>query len=35
MGLRERVQVLGGELDAGPRPEGGFSLRVSVPVEPA
>jgi two-component system sensor histidine kinase DesK len=34
-GLRERVQGLGGELDAGPRPEGGFSLRVSVPVEPA
>ena len=26
---------LGGELDAGPRPEGGFRLRVSVPVEPA
>jgi two-component system sensor histidine kinase DesK len=32
-GLRERVQGLGGELDAGPRPEGGFRLSVSVPVE--
>jgi two-component system sensor histidine kinase DesK len=35
VGLRERVQGLGGRLDAGPRPEGGYSLRVSVPVEPA
>jgi two-component system sensor histidine kinase DesK len=34
-GLRERVHVLGGELDAGPRPEGGFRLSVSVPVEVA
>src|SRR5262245_9510186 len=35
VGLRERVHGLGGRLDAGPRPEGGYSLRVSVPVEPA
>jgi two-component system sensor histidine kinase DesK len=35
VGLRERVQGLGGELDAGPRPEGGFRLSVSVPVEAA
>jgi two-component system sensor histidine kinase DesK len=35
VGLSERVEGLGGRLDAGPRPEGGFSLRVSVPVEPA
>jgi two-component system sensor histidine kinase DesK len=34
-GLRERVQGLGGRLDAGPRPEGGFRLSVSVPVEVA
>jgi two-component system sensor histidine kinase DesK len=33
VGLRERVQGLGGELDAGPAPDGGFRLRVSVPVE--
>jgi two-component system, NarL family, sensor histidine kinase DesK len=33
VGLRERVQGIGGELDAGPRPEGGFRLSVSVPVE--
>src|SRR4051812_43731620 len=32
VGLRERVHGLGGRLDAGPRPDGGFSLRVSVPV---
>jgi two-component system sensor histidine kinase DesK len=32
VGLRERVQGLGGELDAGPAPDGGFRLRVSVPV---
>jgi two-component system sensor histidine kinase DesK len=35
VGLSERVEGLGGRLDAGPRPEGGYSLRVSVPVEPA
>jgi two-component system sensor histidine kinase DesK len=35
VGLRERVQGLGGRLDAGPRPEGGFRLSVSVPVEVA
>jgi two-component system, NarL family, sensor histidine kinase DesK len=34
-GLRERVQGLGGELDAGPRAGGGFRLSVSVPVEVA
>jgi two-component system sensor histidine kinase DesK len=32
VGLRERVHGLGGELDAGPGPDGGFRLRVSVPV---
>src|SRR5215207_7424009 len=35
IGLSERVEGLGGRLDAGPRPEGGFRLSVSVPVEPA
>ena len=32
VGMRERVSVYGGELDAGPRPEGGFRLRATLPV---
>jgi two-component system sensor histidine kinase DesK len=32
-GLRERAERLAGKLEAGPRPGGGFSLRVTVPVE--
>jgi two-component system sensor histidine kinase DesK len=32
-GLRERAERLAGELEAGPRPGGGFRLRVTVPVE--
>jgi two-component system sensor histidine kinase DesK len=31
-GLGERVAAVAGRLDAGPRPDGGFSLRVSVPL---
>lgn len=31
-GLRERVERMGGSVEAGPRPEGGFRLRVAVPV---
>ena len=31
-GLRERVELLGGRLDAGPRSEGGFALVVEVPA---
>jgi two-component system, NarL family, sensor histidine kinase DesK len=31
-GLRERAQRLRGELEAGSRPEGGFRLRLSVPL---
>jgi len=33
LGLRERVALLGGSLEAGDRPEGGFRLRVQVPME--
>jgi two-component system sensor histidine kinase DesK len=34
-GLAERAGQLGGELAAGPLPDGGFRLRVSVPVRAA
>jgi signal transduction histidine kinase len=31
-GMRERAEALGGTLDAGPRPEGGFGVRAVIPV---
>jgi signal transduction histidine kinase len=33
VGMRERVALYGGTLDAGPRAEGGFVLRAQLPVE--
>ncbi|HXA60252.1 MAG TPA: histidine kinase [Streptosporangiaceae bacterium] len=33
-GLRERVRILDGELVAGPRPDGGFSVRAVIPSTP-
>ena len=33
IGLRERVALFGGELDAGPRPEGGFRVHARLPLE--
>ncbi|MFI7540614.1 sensor histidine kinase [Actinoplanes sp. NPDC049599] len=32
IGMRERVTLFGGELTAGPRPEGGFSVAARLPV---
>jgi signal transduction histidine kinase len=31
-GMRERVAMFGGDLAAGPRPEGGFAVRATLPV---
>jgi signal transduction histidine kinase len=31
-GLHERVAVFGGDLTAGPRPEGGFTIRARIPA---
>jgi len=33
IGLRERIALYGGELDAGPRPGGGWRVRARIPVE--
>jgi signal transduction histidine kinase len=35
VGMRERVGALGGELQAGPRPEGGFRVRAKLPLSGA
>jgi signal transduction histidine kinase len=33
VGMRERVALYGGELTAGPKKEGGFSVRARLPLE--
>jgi signal transduction histidine kinase len=33
IGMRERATVLGGTLDAGPRPEGGWRVRATFPLK--
>ena len=32
VGMRERVALYGGRLDAGRRPSGGFAVRVLLPI---
>ena len=32
IGMRERVMLLGGHLDAAPLPEGGFAVRATLPL---
>jgi signal transduction histidine kinase len=35
VGMRERAHLLGGSLEAGPAPGGGFRVRADLPLEPA
>jgi signal transduction histidine kinase len=35
IGLRERIAVYSGQLDAGPRPGGGWQVSARIPLEPA
>ena len=35
IGLRERIAIYGGDLDAGPRPGGGWRVRARIPIDPA
>jgi signal transduction histidine kinase len=35
LGLRERIAIYGGSLDAGPRPGGGWRVRAMIPLEAA
>ena len=34
LGLRERTALYGGELEAGPQPDGGWRVRARIPVDP-
>ncbi|MBB5936933.1 sensor histidine kinase [Streptomyces zagrosensis] len=34
MGMHERAQSIGGDLSAGPRPDGGFEVAAALPLQP-
>ena len=34
VGMRERALMLGGEIDAGPRPDGGYRVHARLPLDP-
>ena len=34
-GMRERAGLLGGALEAGPQPGGGFRVHVTLPIPPS
>jgi signal transduction histidine kinase len=33
-GMRERALILGGEIDAGPQPNGGYRVHARLPLDP-
>jgi signal transduction histidine kinase len=35
IGMRERVELFGGTVTAGPKPGGGFQVTATLPVHPA
>lgn len=35
IGMRERAKILGGTLSAGERPEGGFRVHLTLPLDTA